>query len=69
MKIKYLGRHIQLAPINYNNNEVAEYYSAKKGSPISSKKGLPIPYTHELAEQDTYADIAHLPISKEQHYN
>jgi len=30
---KYLGRHVQLAPIIYINNEVAEYYNAKKGSP------------------------------------
>jgi len=30
---KYLGRHVKLAPINYIKNEVAEYYSAKKGSP------------------------------------
>jgi len=53
---EYLGRHVQLAPINYINNEVPENYSAKMGSPklqstMSPKKGLPIPYTHELAEE------------------
>jgi len=49
----------KLAPINYN--EVVENYSAKIGSHklqstyYVAKKGLPIPYTHELTEANANA--------------